>query len=183
MLWAEKRLVSAKHSSSCKHFICSIATWINTWNSIGFTLKSDWRHLFSSSLYSISILHPLLYSFAVDVERQLSVESIFHRFRFHLKEICKGLTILEQDCIEIILPHTLWKFTALANNNNSRHFSMTRKFSRQNCISAFYSREHLNRIWCRKFLFQSDLILQHYTYDFTLHMYVNDAVHERDSCK
>lgn len=97
MLWAEKRLVSAKDSSSCKHFICSIATWINTWNSIGFTLKSDWRHLFSSSLYSISILPPLLYSFAVDVERQLSVESIFHRFRFHLKEICKGLTILQQD--------------------------------------------------------------------------------------
>ena len=136
MLWAEKRLVSAKHSSSCKHFICSIATWINTWNSIGFTLKSDWRHLFCASSSSASPT-PLSYAFAVVVERQLSVESIFHRFQFYPMEMCKGRAISS-----LLNPTTRDIFFKMLK----LHFSI-------------YSREHLNRFWCRKFLFQSDLIL------------------------
>lgn len=87
---------------------------------------------------------PLLYAFAVDVERQLSVESIFHRFQFHPMEICKGVAISST-------------FSSLnpLKSDSSRHFlKMLSKLH-----FSIYSREHLYRFWCRKFLFQSDSIL------------------------
>lgn len=96
MLWAEKRLVSAKHSSSCKHFILQHC-YLNQYMKFNRIYIEIGLKTFILCFFFFVLLHqhspPLSYSFAVAVERQLSVESIFHRFQFHPKEICKAMAI------------------------------------------------------------------------------------------